>query len=266
MAESDAIGAMSRKIKTFRESLKDNVLSKHVGNNCNLFASEAGRQDISITVSSQVLCALHTFGDVESAKKVCNAILDERVKRGTNCGAWIGTHGRPHITNAAWAIYASLQHNRNQVNKLENSIVWLIDAISSNDWGDATDEIFSTSLAIQALIEASKALENKTSKKALSDRIVKAIDTGVKILLTTRNRHQMSSGGSLWKQCSRDPHFCLGSTSMAIHVLAKLYNNQRETVTSTTIQDFELLVKDTLRALCSALNNAWENGDTKTRI
>lgn len=244
--------------------LKDDLLSYRVGSDQSLFPSHVFDKSISISVSSQVLCALHTTRHApRDLHKICNAILNARITDTTNpdfLGAWRSGTDRIHTVNTAWAIYACLQSQSESFEQLQDSIRWLIGGCESDGWGfkrKMPGGIFYTALAIQALIEAYNVCSTIPKKSFFCLEIENTIKQGVQVLLNPplHIKHILKTGGWLWRKKSDNPKYCLASTSMSIHVLAKLHRSNHQQLSALLPQNFELVIKETLYALCKILED-----------
>jgi len=255
--------AISQQVNALISDLKETIWSHRLPGTF-LFQSNAATGDASITVSSIVLCAFHTIGARET-QVVCDAILEERIQdNSSDNGAWYGETGEHcHVMVTAWALFACLQARCTLITELDDSINWLINAqwpsnpsdVQSLDklhhrggWGIAkgkTAHTFYTAFAINALIEAWHAY--KVMNKQIPTKLMDAVRGGVEFL----HRVCWSSGQPrtyLWEHFRGTEDFCIASTAMAVHVLAKYHN-----LTENSAQSQDL--HHTVKALCDFMRN-----------
>lgn len=222
---------ISQDIDDLIPKLKQALLSHSLNSAANLFVSNADSQKISITVSSIILCALHTTEDPE-AEVVREAIVKTRIqdKSNPNYGAWCGKDGYCHIMDTVWAIIACLQSKPSLVNDLQESINWLIKVQnhSNGGWGFVPAQpvrAFYSALATNALIEAYNAHKQVCQENEFRTTMRGSIDKGVEFLRKSWGKYRTKSDVDiyLWKlyHQQKGSNCCIASTAMSIHALAK---------------------------------------------
>lgn len=214
------LAKISEKAETAIKNLTDTILSQRIARTF-LFASNARSQNISITVSSNVLRALASIGRRESAF-VCRDILGRMVVRGKDEGAWRAENGAYcHVVCTSWALFSCLKSQPTLVEDLQRSARWLVNQrpVGSDGWGfvkTCQPKAFYTALVLNALIEFARC--DLATRRTVPRWLLQAIEEGIGFLWKSKHR---INDYFLWKFHDDGPYFCIASTSFAIHALSK---------------------------------------------
>jgi hypothetical protein len=169
------------------------------------------------------LLALHEVGH-ESTQFVCDGILNGRLKKGTDKGAWYGQGiNHCHPLAAACGLFACLKARPSCVRDIQTTAQWLLKRQDENSggWGYHVPEPrgFYTAYALWSLSEFS-ACARKAGVTVAG--LESSVEKGVDFLLNIAPRSANPDGILLWSKIPGQSDLCLATSVMAIHALARM--------------------------------------------